>query len=65
MPDIFIDKSMVEVFANDRQAAVAWHEYHPQDLHVRLFSNGGDVKVKRISSWKMKSIHAGSTKLPP
>ena len=61
---IFIDKSMVEVFANDRQAAVAWHEYHPQDLHVRLFSNGGDVKVKRISSWKMKSIHAGSTKLP-
>jgi sucrose-6-phosphate hydrolase SacC (GH32 family) len=62
---IFIDKSMVEVFANERQAAVAWHEYHPRDLHVRLFSTGGDMKVKRISSWKMKSIHAGSTKLRP
>ena len=54
---IFIDKSMIEVFANDRQAAVAWHEYDPEDLHVRLFSNGGDVKVKTVTSWKMKSIY--------
>jgi sucrose-6-phosphate hydrolase SacC (GH32 family) len=54
---IFIDKSMIEVFANDRQAAVAWHEYDPNDLHVSLFSNGGDTKVKTVSSWKMKSIY--------
>ena len=53
---IFIDKSMIEVFANDRQAAVAWHEYNPKDLHVSLFSKGGYVTVKTISSWKMKSI---------
>ena len=31
---IFIDKNMIEVFANDRQAAVAWHDYKPQDLHL-------------------------------
>jgi sucrose-6-phosphate hydrolase SacC (GH32 family) len=31
---VFIDKNMIEVFANDRQAAVAWHEYDPNDLHV-------------------------------
>lgn len=55
---IFIDKSMIEVFANDRQAAVAWHEYNPEDLHVSLFSKGGDLKVKTISSWKMNSIYA-------
>jgi len=52
---IFIDKNMIEVFANDRQAAVAWHEYDPGDLNISLFSKGGDLKCKRISSWKMKS----------
>ena len=54
---IFIDKSMIEVFANDRQAAVAWHEYDPQDLHVSFFSKGGDLRVKSVSAWKMKSIY--------
>ena len=57
---IFIDKSMIEVFANDRQAAVAWHEYDPKDLHVSLFSKGGDVKVKSLTAWKMNSIYAKS-----
>jgi beta-fructofuranosidase len=54
---IFIDKSMIEVFANDRQAAVAWHEYDPKDLHVSLFSKGGDLKVKSVSAWQMKSCY--------
>ena len=54
---IFIDKSMIEVFANDRQAAVAWHDYDPQDLHVSLFSKGGNLKMKSISAWQMKSIY--------
>ncbi len=54
---IFIDKSMIEVFANDRQAAVAWHEYDPKELHVSLFSKGGDLKCKNVSSWKMNSIY--------
>ena len=53
---IFIDKNMIEVFANDRQAALAWHEYDPQNLHVSLFSNGGDLRVKNVSAWQMKSI---------
>lgn len=54
---IFIDKSMIEVFANDRQAAVAWHEYDPNNLHVSLFTKGGDLKVKAVTSWKMNSIY--------
>jgi len=58
---IFIDKSMIEVFANDRQAAVAWHEYDPKDFHISLFSNGADLKVKRITSWKMNSIYTKAT----
>ena len=54
---VFIDKSMIEVFANGRQAAVAWHEYEPNDLHVSLFSKGGTLKVDRVTAWKMKSIY--------
>ena len=53
---IFIDKSMIEVFANDRQAAVAWHEYPPGSLHVSLFAKGGDLAVKQVTAWKMR-IH--------
>jgi hypothetical protein len=48
---------MIEVFANDRQAAVAWHEYDPKDLHVSLFSKGGDLKVNKVCAWQMKSIY--------
>ncbi len=54
---IFIDKNMIEVFANDRQAAVGWHDYDPEDLHVSLFSKGGDLKVKKVSAWQMNSIY--------
>ena len=58
---IFIDKRMVEVFTNDRQAAVAWHDYDAEDLHVSLFSNGGDLKVKSVSAWQMNSIYPTPT----
>ncbi|MEK9748624.1 MAG: glycoside hydrolase family 32 protein [Pseudomonadales bacterium] len=57
---IFIDKNMIEVFANDRQAALAWHAYDADDLHLSLFSKGGDLKVKHISAWQMKSIYPKS-----
>ena len=51
---IFIDKNLIEVFANDRQAAVGWHDYDADDLHVSLFSKGRDLKVKKVSAWQMK-----------
>jgi hypothetical protein len=47
------------VFANDRQAAVAAHKYEPGNVGVSLFSKGGDVVVKEVKGWKMKSIYAG------
>ncbi|MCF7674072.1 MAG: GH32 C-terminal domain-containing protein [Akkermansiaceae bacterium] len=55
---VFIDKNLVEVFANDRQAAVSTVKYSPENLGVSLFSQGGDCVVKQFESWKMKSIHA-------
>lgn len=53
---VFLDKSMIEVFANDRQAAVALHKYASENLGISLFSRGGDVVVKEVRSWKMNSI---------
>ena len=56
---VFIDKNLVEVFANDRQAAVAAGKYAPAQQGISLFSQGGDVAVKSVQGWKMKSIYAG------
>lgn len=53
---IFLDKGMVEVFANDRQAAVTWHEPNPERLRVGLFSRGGPVTA-RVKAWSMRSIY--------
>jgi beta-fructofuranosidase len=58
---IFIDKNLVEVFANDRQAAVTARKHIPENLAVRLFSKGGDTTVKQVRGWKMKTIYAGAT----
>ena len=66
---VFIDKNLVEVFANDRQAAVTTVKYAPENLGISLFSKGADCAVKQLKSWKMKSIYAGpvtvSNPLPP
>jgi len=49
----------VEVFANDRQAAVSAGKYVPENLGASLFSQGREVVVKEVKGWKMKSIYAG------
>ncbi len=56
---IFIDKSMIEVFANDRQAAVAWRDYSSNNLGISLFTKNGNMEVKQVKAWKMKSIYEG------
>ena len=54
---IFIDKNLVEVFANDRQAV---SYAHSQDIrknpNISLFVKGSDLRVKKVTAWKMKSI---------
>ena len=51
---IFVDRSVVEVFANDRQA-VARCVYPTRDdsLGVVLFSRGGPAEVAGMDAWKM------------
>ena len=54
---VFLDKSLIEVFANDRQAAVAPFNYAPGNLGVSIVGRGGDAAVKEVTGWKMKSIY--------
>ena len=49
---VFVDKSVVEVFANDRQAVM--RRIYPageDSIGVTLFSNGGPVTVPRLDAW--------------
>ncbi|NQV36313.1 MAG: GH32 C-terminal domain-containing protein [Phycisphaeraceae bacterium] len=54
---IFLDRGMVEVFVNGRQAAVYMHPHDKDDVHISLFSKGSDI-MARVKAWPMKSIYA-------
>jgi beta-fructofuranosidase len=51
---IFIDRSVVEVFANDKQAVVWQHVYESADVGVCLFSEGGAMEVSEVKGWQMR-----------
>jgi len=53
---VFLDKRLVEIFANDRQAAVYFEKHNKENVGISLFSKGGDIKAK-VTGWKMKSIY--------
>lgn len=54
---VFVDRSIVEVFANDRQAVVKQHEYAPGEVGVCLFSEGGKMNVREAKGWQMKAVN--------
>ena len=54
---IFIDKNLVEVFADDRQAAAVAFDHIRESSNIGIFTKNKDVLVKEIKSWKMKSIY--------
>ncbi len=51
---VFVDRSVVEVFANDRQAVMRRiYPTRPDSTGVRLFSRGGDAIMGRVNAWTM------------
>ena len=59
---VFIDKNLVEVFANDRQAVAHALEGSPlENTAGKLFAVGADVEVKTVTSWQMKTIYSDET----
>ncbi len=54
---IFLDKSVIEVFADYGRTSVAKVVYPgEQDLSIELFASGGKAIVESIDIWQMKSI---------
>lgn len=51
---VFVDKSVVEVFANRRQA-IARRVYpcRQDSIGIHLFSTGGDARVHSLKAWKI------------
>jgi sucrose-6-phosphate hydrolase SacC (GH32 family) len=51
---VYIDKSVVEVFANERQAVVRRiYPTREDSLNVVLFAEGGSAKVRSLQTWEM------------
>lgn len=56
---VFVDKSVVEVFANDRQAVMQRiYPTRADSVGVKLFSKGGSAKVKKLQAWDMMGSNA-------
>ena len=55
---IFLDRSVVEVFANGGRTNLVTRIYptRPDSLGVRLFSRGGSAKVTSLDVWTMGAI---------
>ena len=50
---IFVDRSIVEVYANDRQAIARAVYPTLGGKGIRFYATGGDVKVKSFKAWEM------------
>jgi len=53
---IFLDKDMVEVFANDRQAIATGQRNGFEKTGIELFSDGGAIQAT-VKGWKMRSTY--------
>lgn len=54
---VFVDRTLVEVFANDRQAAAAVCKA-PAGVRVALVADGGEAKAQGIGAWPLASAYA-------
>ena len=51
---VFVDKSVVEVFANGRQAVMRRiYPSRPDSTRVKLFSNGAPASISNLEAWQM------------
>jgi beta-fructofuranosidase len=59
---VFVDRSVVEVFANDRQCvALRVYPHRKDSLGVSLCAQDGDAVLRSLDAWQMQSIYAKST----
>lgn len=56
---IFVDKYLVEVFANDRQAVVAAHLAYQAANSFNLYAYGDAITIKEVEIWRLNSTNQG------
>jgi len=56
---IFIDKYLVEVFVNDRQAMVGFFKDYDKDAGFYVYTYGGPTTIREITMWKMQATNQG------
>lgn len=56
---IFIDKYLIEVFVNNRQAALTAHMDYEAGSSFNLYSYGGPTTLKQVEIWKMSPTNQG------
>ena len=60
---VFLDRSVIEVFANDHTALTARiYPSRPDSVGGRVFALGGKAAVRSLRSWEMESIWETSQK---
>ena len=58
-PRIFVDKYLVEVFANDRRALVAAHMDRNTARGVRAYTFGAPLTIKSVELWPLTPVNRG------
>ncbi len=56
---VFVDRYLVEVFANSRQAVVAAPMDYAGNTGLDAFTVGATTKLTRLELWKLKPTHQG------
>jgi beta-fructofuranosidase len=56
---IFLDRSILQVFANDRSAITARCYPDPESTGIRLFASGGQAQLESLDVWQMNPIWPG------
>jgi sucrose-6-phosphate hydrolase SacC (GH32 family) len=56
---IFVDKYLVEVFANDRQAMIAAHMDYQNKTGLDGYTFGAPTAIKKLEIWKLKPTNQG------
>jgi sucrose-6-phosphate hydrolase SacC (GH32 family) len=58
---VFIDKNLVEVFANDRQAAAFANNEIREKPGISFFTNDRSLVIQEVKIWKMRSAYGSAS----
>jgi predicted amidohydrolase/sucrose-6-phosphate hydrolase SacC (GH32 family) len=56
---VFVDRQLVEVFVNDRQAMIAYYDGDRAETDVVAFSVGAPTRLKKVETWQLKPTNQG------